>query len=128
MISSVILFSALTVGTLAYRTSIRAIDKIHVMAKISDALPSIMETIKPEVMKNQNQGQGNYSQAIEYSWNSEKINSSRNVISSFGGFANGIRYGDFRISLVKIFLTIRFQEGNSRKKSQYQYRELLWSR
>ena len=126
MISAVILFSALAIGTLAYRTSIRAVDRITAYVVIADALPAIMAMVKTEIIEHKNQGEGRYGNEISYAWNSKKIKSSKNIRSSYDLATGGLEYGRFQVVLNNIELTVTYEGGSRRKEAQYEYQELSW--
>ena len=74
LIASLILFSVLTVGTMAYRTSVRLFEKITISAVISGALPDIMALVKESLMERKNSGEAPYNKTIHYSWKASEIN------------------------------------------------------
>lgn len=127
MISAVILFSALAIGTLAYRTSIRSVDRIKANVLVADALPAIMAMVKTEIIEHKNQGEGRYGNSIVYAWNSKEIKSSKNILSSYDEVTGGLEYGRFKVVLNNIELTITYDEDGRRKKARYEYQELSWS-
>jgi prepilin-type N-terminal cleavage/methylation domain-containing protein len=126
MISAVILFSALAIGTLAYRTSIRSVDRIKANVLVADALPSIMAMVKTQIVEHKNQGEGHYGNSIAYAWNSKKIKSSKNILSSYDEVTGGLEYGRFQVALNNIELTITYDEDGRRKEARYEYQELSW--
>lgn len=127
MISAVILFSALAIGTLAYRTSIRSVDRIKANVLVADALPAIMAMVKTEIIEHKNQGKGDYGKSIVYVWNSKEIKSSKNILSSYDEVTGGLEYGRFKVVLNNIELTITYEGDGRRKKTRYEYQELSWS-
>ena len=126
MISAVILFSALAIGTIGYRTSIRAVDRITAHVIIADALPDIMERVKTEIIEHKNQGEGRYGNEISYAWNSKEIKSSKNIRSSYDETTGGLEYGRFQVVLNNIKLTVTYDGGSRRKEARYEYQELSW--
>lgn len=126
MISAVILFSALAIGTLAYRTSIRSVDRIKANILVADALPAIMAMVKTQIVEHKNQGEGHYGNSISYIWNSKEIKSSRNIRSSYDEVTGGLEYGRFKVALNNIELTITYDEDGRRKEARYKYQELSW--
>ena len=126
MISAVILFSALAIGTIGYRTSIRAVDRITAHVIIADALPDIMERVKTEIIEHKNQGEGRYGNEISYAWNSKKIKSSKNIRSPYDETTGGLEYGRFQVVLNNIKLTVTYDGGSRRKEARYEYQELSW--
>lgn len=127
MISAVILFSALAIGTLAYRTSIRSVDRIKANVLVADALPAIMAMVKTEIIEHKNQGKGDYGKSIVYVWNSKEIKSSKNILSSYDELTGGLEYGRFKVVLNSIELTITYEGDGRKKKARYEYQELSWS-
>ena len=127
MISAVILFSALAIGALAYRTSIRSVDRIKANVLVADALPAIMAMVKTEIIEHKKHGEGHYGKSIAYAWNSKEIKSSKNILSSYDEATGGLEYGRFQVALNNIELTITYDEDGRRKKARYEYQELSWS-
>lgn len=127
MIAAVIIFSALGLGMLAYRTSLTAVDKITANVHIADALPPIMAAVKTEILEHKNQGQGHYGNSIAYVWNSKAIRSSKNILSAYDEATDGLEYGRFQVVLNNIKLTVTYEKDGSKKEALFEYRELLWS-
>jgi len=125
IVSSLILFFAISIGTAAYRKTIRLIEKITVGVTMEDALPFIMEIVKSDIIDRKSKGEGNYGKFISFSWNLEEIKSSRNIVNSFDETAGGVKYGKFFVSLNKIFLNIVYKYNDVKKKSEYEYKEIL---
>jgi type II secretory pathway component PulJ len=125
IISSLILFFAISIGTVAYRKTIRLIEKITVGVAIEDALPFIMEIVKSDLMEKKDGGKGNYGKFITFFWSLEEIKSSRNVLGYFDEAAGGGRHGKFLVSLNHIFLNIAYERNGLKKISEYEYKELL---
>lgn len=121
MIAAVILFSALTMGSLAYRTSVNSVDKIKAGIFIADALPAIMAKVKTEISVHKNQGAGRYSKPITYTWNSKKIKSSKNILGYYDEITGGLQYGHFKVALHKVELAITYNENNMIKMASYEY-------
>lgn len=127
MISAIILFLAIAIGTAANRNTIRIIDKITTIAFVSDALPHIMEMVKGEIMAGKGKGQGHYGESIAYTWRSKEIKSSKNIVSSYDEVTGGLEYGRFKVVLNNIQLNIIYEGEGRRKETQYEYQELSWS-
>lgn len=125
IISSLILFSAISIGTLAYRKTIRLIDKITAGVAIEDALPFIMELVKSDIMERNDKGEGDYGKFIRFSWDLEEIKSSRNILGFFDESGGGERHGKFLVSLNKVLLKIVYERKGLKKKSEYEYKEIL---
>ena len=124
LIASLILFSALTVGTMAYRTSVRLFGKITISAVISGALPDIMAQVKESLMESKDSGEAPYNNDIHYSWKAREIKSSRNIRgrTQFGA----IDYGVFQLFLQNVALTVAYEADGVKKEAQYEYQELVW--
>ena len=127
LVSAVIMFSALAIGMLAYRTSISAVERITANVLIADALPAIMAIVKTEIVEHKNHGEGHYGESIAYAWNSKKIKSSKNILSSHDEFTGELEYGRFKVVLNNIHLTITYDGDGRRKEARYEYQELSWS-
>ncbi|NIA10207.1 MAG: prepilin-type N-terminal cleavage/methylation domain-containing protein [Nitrospiraceae bacterium] len=127
IISAVILFSALTLGTLAYRTSIMAVDRATAYVFIADALPTIMAKVKTEIIEHKNHGEGHYGESIAYTWNLKEIKSSKNILSSHDEFTGELEYGRFNVVLNNIHLTVTYSKDSRKKEIRYEYQELSWS-
>lgn len=128
LVASVILFSAIAVGTLAYRTSIISVDSVIANVRIADALPSIIEIVKKEVMAHKDKGHGPYSGRISYFFKVNQTTSSRNILGLSDEIAGGFDYGTYNMALKDIHLIIRFQDELHPKEAVYDYKELIWSK
>ena len=128
LISGLILFSVLAVGTVAYRTSIALMDKITATTLISRALPSVMENVKTEIFQKKTEGHGFFNDTITYTWRCTPAKTSKNILSAHDEFTGSLEYGSFNITLNNVFLTIKYESDISTKETSYEYRELLWSR
>ena len=126
LVASVIMFSALVLGTLAYRTSINAMERVTANVLIADSLPAIMAEIKTGLMAQADHGDGHYGETITYSWRSKEIKSARNISSSYNEFTGGLDYGRFQLILSDIHLTVTCAGDGRGKKAGYDYRELSW--
>ena len=128
LIAGLILFSVLSVGTIAYRTSIVLMDKITATTLISRALPSVMENVKMEIFQKKTKGKGTFNDTINYTWHCTPAKTSRNILSAHDEFTGNLKYGSFNIALDDVFLTIKHNNGIFTKEASYEYRELLWNR
>jgi|GEM_PF-3506834 len=124
LIASLILFSALTAGTMAYGTSVRLFRKITISAVIAGALPDIMAQVKESLMEIKNNGEASYNEDIHYSWMAREIKTSKNIRgkSEFGG----IDYGAFQVLLQDVVLTVAYAADGVKKETRYAYQELVW--
>ena len=128
IVASVILFSAIAIGSIAYRTSIASVDRITANIAIADALPAIMVSVKEDLENRKDQGSGRYSPNILYSFKARTVESSRNILRSYDEFTGGLGYGSYVMTLKDIQLTITCEEEGRFKQAQYNYKELLWSK
>jgi prepilin-type N-terminal cleavage/methylation domain-containing protein len=128
LIAAVIVFSALSVGMLVYRTSLIAVDRIEANVVIADALPAIMAAVKTQIAERKRQGQGNFGSAVEYSWKTKEVKSSRNYRTGFVDETTGqLEYGRFLVVLNNVELTITYERNGRRRQAAYEYQELSWS-
>ena len=128
LISALILFAALSLGTLAYRSSIRIIDRVAAIADISDALPEITLAVKRDIMAHRLKGEGRQGRNIQYQWVARVVKTSRDIISSYDEATGGLEYGRFKLSLNEIQLTVSYHGAGINRKEQYRYDELSWMR
>jgi len=126
LVAAVIMFSALAIGSLAYRTAIRSMERVTAHVLIADALPAVMARIKTKIMDQIDQGAGSYNKTISYKWRRKEIKSARNDLSSTNEFTGGIEYGRFRVVLSNIHLTITCSRAGREKVAGYDYQELSW--
>ena len=127
LISSLILFSVLAISTSMYRTSINTMENITSVTLISRAIPSIRENIKTQIFQKKIKGKGVFNKSISYTWHCVKIETSKNILSAYDEFTNGLKYGKFFLVLNNVFLAIKYRNGLSIKEKNYQYKELLWT-
>lgn len=128
IVASVVLFSAIAIASLAYRTSVSSVDRISANVAMADALPAIMVSVKEELEDEKDQGSGRYSPDITYSFEAKTAETSKNILSPYDEFGGGLQYGNYVITLKNVQLTITFEEKSRLKQAQYEYKELLWEK
>jgi prepilin-type N-terminal cleavage/methylation domain-containing protein len=128
IVASVVLFSAIAIGSLAYRTSVASVDRISANITMADALPAIMVFVKEELENKKNQGEGRYSPDISYSFEAKTAETSKNILSAYDELTGGLEYGSYVITLKNVQLTITCEEEGRVKQAQYNYKELLWEK
>jgi len=128
LISALILFAVLSLGTLAYRSSIRIVNRFTAIAGLSDALPEITSIVKRDLMAHRLKGQGRQGKNITYQWFAKVVKSSRDIISSYNEATGGLEYGRFKLKLNEIHLTVSYHGAGINRKEQYKYNELSWMR
>jgi prepilin-type N-terminal cleavage/methylation domain-containing protein len=128
IVASVVLFSAVAVGSFTYRTSVASVDRISANIAMADALPAIMVFVKEELEHEKDQGNGRYSPNITYSFEAKTAETSKNILSAYDEFGGGLQYGDYVITLKNVQLTITSEEEGRVKQAQYDYKELLWEK
>ena len=126
LISALILFSALSLGTLAYRGSLGIIDRFTADVAIADALPRIMSQVKQELMARRLEGHGHIGRYVTFKWNSKVVKSSRNIISPYDEATGGLGYGRFLVRLNKIEVVVSFHRAGVVREKGYKYYELSW--
>jgi len=125
IISALILFSAIAIGAILFRTSLRLLDKAKATTTVSDALPSIMERIREALMEQKEDGEGSFGEGITYRWHSKKLKSSRNILTSYEEVGIRLDYGRFTVQLNQVQLTIFIHAGLfAAMESRFQYEEL----
>ena len=128
IVASVVLFSAIAIGSLAYRTSVNSLDRISTNIAMADALPPIMVFVREDLELEKDQGSGRYSPYISYSFEAKTAETSRNILSPYDEFTGGLQYGDYVITLWNVQLTMTYEEEGRVKQAQYDYKELIWER
>ena len=126
LISALILFAVLSLGTLAFRSSVRIVDRFTATAGLSDALPEITSKVKKDLMAHKLEGQGRQGENIQYQWFAKVVKSSKNIISSYNEATGGLEYGRFSLKLNEIHLTVSYHGAGVDRKEQYEYNELSW--
>lgn len=126
LIAAVILFSALALGLLAYRTSISTLDRVTANVRIADALPAIMAKVKTEVQGRKTRGEDRYDESVAYLWRARRIKRSENIILPFDDATGGPQKGAFKITLYNILLKITYERDGHNKETEYEYQELSW--
>jgi len=124
LIASMILFSGLAIGALAYSTSVRLLGKVTASAVISGCVPDIVAQVKENLLEKKLSGEARYNDRIRYSWKTEEIRSSRNIRGR--NALGGIDYGVFQVSLHTVALTVIYEADGVEKTEGYAYQELLW--
>lgn len=126
IIASVILFSALVIGSIAHRASIRIIEKAEAIIAASDAVPAIVEAVKSELFQNRDRGEGRYGKDIVYAWTSVETASSPNIRSEFSESTGGMELGRFQVILKTVTLNLTCTSYGQNRVFPYEYQELIW--
>jgi len=126
IIASVILFSALVIGSIAHRASIRIIEKSEAIIAASDAAPAIVEAVKAELFQKRDRGEGRYGKDIVYVWTSVETASSPNIRSEFSESTGGMELGRFQVILKTVTLNLTCTSYGQNRVFPYEYQELIW--
>ncbi len=127
IISALILFSAVAIGTILFRTSLRLMDKAKATTMVSGALPSVMEEVRESLMEQKQNGAGNFGEGITYRWHSKRLTSAKNILSSYEEVGNRLDYGRFIVQLNQVRLTIIIHTGLfTAMESRFLYKEFSW--
>ncbi|MBI5591222.1 MAG: hypothetical protein HY881_12140 [Deltaproteobacteria bacterium] len=127
IIAAVILFSALAIGSVAHRASIRIIEKSAAVIAVSDALPSIVENIKAEIFDNKDSGTGRYGKDIVYSWSAAETKSSPDILGEFDESTGGMEFGRFRMAMKTVTAKLTCSLYGQARVFAYEYQELAWA-
>ncbi|MBF0225771.1 MAG: prepilin-type N-terminal cleavage/methylation domain-containing protein [Desulfobacterales bacterium] len=126
LIASLIIFSAISIGSLIYQSSVRAVIKINSHISIAEAIPSIVDLIKEDIVSGKDKGEGRFHTYISYLYTSKDIKKGKNILSGFDEISNSISYGRFNITLKEIKLKIIYNDKAFKREEYYTYKELLW--
>lgn len=126
VVAAVITFSAISIGHLAVRSAVRAVEKVTAYMVMADVLPSVMEQVKLQLFENKLKGGGRYNQKITYSYDATLVKSSGNVVDILDGAIGNYEYGFYTVFLLKIHLAIRYENGQNVKTAEYNYDEIVW--
>jgi prepilin-type N-terminal cleavage/methylation domain-containing protein len=127
IIAAVILFSALVLGSLAHRASIRIIEKSNAIIAVSDAVPSIVEIIKSSLFDSRDSGSGQYGNDIIYSWSAVDTKYSTNIIGEINESRTGLDLGRFRVAMKTVTVTLTCSLYGQLREFSYEYQELVWT-
>lgn len=125
IIAAVILFAALVIGAVAHRASVRVIEKSAAVIAVSDALPSVVEDIKTELLNRKIKGSGRYGPDITYEWSAESTKSSPNILSEFSETTSGMEYGRFDVVMDTVTVKLTRTSYGREHVFPYEYQELV---
>ena len=126
VVAAVITFSAISIGHLAVRSAVRAVEKVTAYMVMADVLPSVMEQVKIQLFENKLKGSGRYNQKITYSYDATQVKSSGNIMDLFDGATGSYDFGFYVVFLLKTHLLVRYENGQNVKTAEYFYDELTW--
>lgn len=126
IVAAVITFSAISIGYLAVRSAVNAVEKVTAYMVVADALPPVMEQVKLQLFENRLKGGGKYNQWITYSFDATPVKSSGNIIDRNDGGIGAFDFGFYAVVLLKTRLVLRYENGQNVKTAEYVYDELTW--
>ena len=126
VVAAVITFSAISLGYLAVRSAVSAVEKVTAHMVMADALSPVMEQVKLQLFKNNPKGDGRYNQQVTYSYDSTQMKSSGNIIDLYDGPIGRYEFGFYMVFLLKTHLVIRYENNQNIKTVDYFYDELVW--
>lgn len=128
IIASVILFSAIAIGSAAYRLAVNSFFRIDANVAIAEALPNVMELVRSDIMAGAENGKEKYNSHIAYEYTSRIIKTSTNIKSGYDEVTGGIEYGSYNVFLKEVDLVINLEKDGVSKSASYKYNELVWRR
>jgi len=126
VVAAVITFSAISIGHLAVRSAVHAVEKVTAYMVMADVLPSVMDQVKVQLFENKHKGGGQYNQKITYSYEATQVKSSGNIVDIYEGAIGNYEYGFYMVLLLKTHLVIRYENGQNVKTAEYVYDEIVW--
>ena len=125
LIASVVLFSAIAVGSMVMRTALKHLNRVSYYARVASTLYVLKDLVHEEVENKKLQGAGEWGGDFFYEWRAEPLESAMNV-------QNDLVYelptpGKFRMTLYSISLSIR-EKGSSFKPRTFRYKELVYQK
>lgn len=126
VVAAVITFSAISLGYLAVRSAVSAVEKVTAQMVIADALSPVMEQVKLQLFKNTPKGDGRFNQQITFSFDATQVKSSRNFVDLYDGPIGRYEFGLYIVFLLKTHLVIRYENNQNIKTVDYLYDELVW--
>jgi hypothetical protein len=126
VVAAVITFSAISIGYLAVRSAVNAVERVTAYMVMADALPPVMEQVKLQLFENQLKGGGRYNQRLTYSFDATPVKSSGNVVDRYDGAIGNFDFGFYVVSLLKTHLVMHYENGQNLKTAEYIYDEITW--
>ena len=126
IVAAVIVFSAISLGYLAVRSAVSAVEKVTAHIVMADALPFIMDQVKKQLFENKPKGGGRYDQQITYSYEAKQVKSSGNMLDLYDGAIGSYEFGFYMVFLLKTHLVIRYENAQNIKTAEYDYHEIVW--
>jgi Tfp pilus assembly major pilin PilA len=126
VVAAVITFSAISIGYLAVRSAVSAVEKVTAYIVIADALPPVMDQVKRQLLENKPKGSGRYNQWVTYSFGATQVKSSGNVVDTYDGAVGNYEFGFYMLFFLKTHLVIRYENGENVKTAEYIYDEIVW--
>lgn len=123
-----ILFSALTVGSMGVKTAFDAMSKVTASAYMAEALQEVVEKVKSELVKGNTHGDGKLDKIISFSFKAEKIDSGKNISQGATLVSTGIMHGSFTLSLYGVELLLNARVHGRNTEREYDYKELIWKK
>jgi hypothetical protein len=126
LIATLILFSAVSIGSVALGAAVRHFDRISSHIQTASTLSLVKDLISDEIQSGRRQGAGDCPGGFAYEWKTKAVLSGTSGVD-IEDVKNLRASGSFRLTLHEVTVTV--QERNSRhsKPHSYTYRELAYS-
>ncbi len=124
LIASLILFSAIAVGSVAMRTAMSHLDRVSAHTRAASTLYLVKDVVKAEIQQGRLEGRGEWGEEVAYEWKARALRNSRNVLGPKPS-GDGVAVGGFELTLCRVTLTLWPKDASPPEPRSYEYQELI---
>ena len=126
LVASLVLFSAIAIGSIVLKTAMGQVNRISHHTRVASAMYAVKELVREELEQETLQGKGNWGEGIEYEWKAVPLKAAMNVVN-FDYMDEIPEPGKFKLTLYSLRLSIR-EKNASFKPRAFRYKELVYQK
>ena len=124
LIASVILFSAIAIGSLSLRMALNQLRRVSYHTSTATAVLFVKEQVKEQIKNQKVDGKGEWGKELTYQWRAERFKSAANTYGE--SILGGAQPGEFRLTLYKVNVVFKSKIDPAFKPRTFQYKELTY--
>ncbi len=125
LVASIILFATITIGTVAYRTTVAQAKRTASVVLLCAAVPDIVEDIRTKI-PSETEGKGSYSKYIIYEWTAKSVRTGNTVEGPFDMETGALDMGSYTLTLYEVQLQASYVRPPFTSTQSFTFTELTW--
>jgi hypothetical protein len=124
LIASVILFSAIAIGSLSLRTALNQLKRVSYHTSTAAAVLFVKDLVKEEIQQGKLTGDREWGKDLSYHWQAERLRSAPNTLGE--SEVGDIQAGRFLLTLYGVRVVLKAKSDATFKPRVFQYKELIY--